>query len=73
MDVFYYQCPECNSRLIESNKNHTIMTCLNCGFAWGDIIKQARFTSLEFIAGVLLAIFVLIACLCSFVSTSYPI
>jgi hypothetical protein len=73
MEVFYYVCPECGSSLIETHVYQTLVTCLDCGFAWGPATKQSRFTSLDIITGIILAICIIAACLCAFVSMSYPI
>ena len=82
MDVFYYKCPKCNSRVVDPNEDHTLMVCLTCGFAWGKELnhptihvdyRKARFAAFDVIAGGILIIFIILACLCGSIATSYPL
>ena len=73
MDVFYYRCPACTSRAVNPNEDHTLMVCLTCGFAWGEATKRVRLSSFDIIAGGLLAVFIILACLCSILAASYPL
>lgn len=34
MSVFYYVCPNCNSRAVRPSKDHTSATCVRCGHSW---------------------------------------
>lgn len=34
MSVFYYICPNCNSRAVRPSKDHTSATCVRCGHHW---------------------------------------
>lgn len=71
MDVFYYKCPACDSRIVEPNEDHTLMVCLTCGFAWGEATKRSHLSSFDIIAGGILAIFIVLACLCDVIAASF--